>query len=46
MPGGFVIVSSDGSQPNTGVIWSTAPYQAMRIGTLLKEFCGHTMRRP
>jgi len=25
MPGGFVIVSSDGSQPNTGVIWATAP---------------------
>jgi len=25
MPGGFVIVSSDGSQPNTGVIWATVP---------------------
>jgi outer membrane protein assembly factor BamB len=25
MPGGFVTVSSDGSQPDTGIIWTTAP---------------------
>lgn len=25
MPGGFVTVSSNGAQPNTGIIWATAP---------------------
>jgi outer membrane protein assembly factor BamB len=25
MPGGFVIVSSDGTQPDSGIIWATAP---------------------
>jgi hypothetical protein len=27
MPGGMISVSADASQPHTGVIWATLPYQ-------------------
>ncbi len=44
MPGGRLVVSSNGTTPNTGVVWGVYPCRGMRIRPWCMERSSHTTR--
>ena len=43
LPGGFLAVSSNGSQPNTGIVWRWRRSRATQTSTWFPESCALTM---